>query len=91
MSVAPLRIIERYPFVRQVEMRDENQEDESARSGFLGALDEPEDLTTTEGVDGYVGCREEVEREGLFELKEGEEVVSKPVGSENLIWAKKPK
>ena len=68
-------------------MRDGNQKEGSTSRDFLGALDDLDDLTPMNQTADYVGCSVEVAREWLFKLED--EIVSKPMGSEYLIWAKK--
>jgi hypothetical protein len=60
------------------------------RRDFLGALDELDDLTPTNQIAEHTGCSVEVAREWLFKLEDEDEIVSKPMGSEHLVWAKKP-
>jgi hypothetical protein len=59
------------------------------RRDFLGALDELDDLTPTNQIAEHVGCSIEVAREWLFKLEDEDEIVSKPMGSEHLVWVKK--
>lgn len=62
------------------------------RRDFLNALsnDELGDLSRTDQIADHLGCDEEVVLEWMFKLEDEDEVVSKPMGNEGWIWAKKP-
>jgi len=60
------------------------------RTDFLDALDELGDLSRTEQIAEHVECSEDVAREWLLKLEDGDEIVSKHRGGKSLLWAKLP-
>jgi predicted Rossmann fold nucleotide-binding protein DprA/Smf involved in DNA uptake len=62
------------------------------RNDFLDALsnDELGDLSRTDQIAEHLGCDEEVVLKWMLKLEDEDEVVSKPMGDEGWIWAKKP-